>query len=51
MEMRYELFTSTRSVDNITLYKKCGYEIYYNKVINDELEFVFMEKKGSIRNG
>lgn len=45
-DKRYELFTSTRSVDNISLYKKCGYEIYDNKVINDELEFVYMEKKG-----
>lgn len=43
---RYELFTSTRSIDNISLYKKCGYEIYDSKVISDELEFVYMEKKG-----
>ena len=43
---RYELFTSTRSVDNITLYKNNGYEIYDNKVINDELEFVYLEKRG-----
>jgi phosphoribosylanthranilate isomerase/GNAT superfamily N-acetyltransferase len=42
---RYELFTSTRSIDNISLYRKCGYEIYDNKVINDELEFVYMEKE------
>lgn len=45
-EKRYELFTSTRSIDNISLYKKCGYEIYDSKVISDELEFVYMEKKG-----
>ena len=42
---RYELFTSTRSIDNISLYRKCGYEIYDNKVISDELEFVYMEKE------
>ena len=41
---RYELFTSTRSIDNISLYQKCGYKIYDNKVINDELEFVYLEK-------
>lgn len=41
---RYELFTSTRSIDNISLYQKCGYKIFGNKVINDELEFVYLEK-------
>ena len=45
-DKRYELFTSTRSIDNISLYKKCGYEIYDSKVISDELEFIYMEKKG-----
>lgn len=44
---RYELFTSTRSIDNISLYQKCGYKIYDNKVINDELEFVYL-KKGKV---
>ena len=42
---RYELFTSTRSIDNISLYQKCGYKIFDNKVINDELEFVYLEKE------
>ena len=42
---RYELFTSTRSIDNISLYKKCGYAIYDSRVISDELEFVYMEKR------
>ena len=41
---RYELFTSTRSIDNISLYQKCGYKIFKNKVISDELEFVYLEK-------
>ncbi|SNU06870.1 phosphoribosylanthranilate isomerase [Lachnospiraceae bacterium] len=41
---RYELFTSTRSIDNISLYQKCGYIIFKNKVISDELEFVYLEK-------
>ena len=42
---RYELFTSTRSIDNISLYQKCGYTIFDNKVISDELEFVYLEKE------
>ena len=41
---RYELFTSTRSTDNIRLYEKLGYRIFTEKVVNDELIFVFMEK-------
>ena len=43
-DKRYELFTSTRSLDNIRLYQKLGYTIFTRKVINDELEFVYMEK-------
>lgn len=41
---RYELFTSTRSVDNIRLYQKMEYTIFNRKVVNDELVFVYMEK-------
>lgn len=43
-DKRYELFTSTRSIDNICLYQKLGYTIFARKVVNDELEFVYMEK-------
>ena len=42
---QYELFTSTRSEDNIRLYKKLGYKIYDRKEISDELVFVYLEKK------
>ena len=42
---RYELFTSTRSAENIHLYQKNGYEIFARKAVNDELIFVYMEKK------
>ena len=42
---RYELFTSTKSIDNISLYQKCGYKIFDNKAISDELEFVYLEKE------
>ena len=44
-DKRYELFTSTRSLDNICLYQKLGYTIFARKAMNDELEFVYMEKK------
>lgn len=42
---RYELFTSTRSVDNIRLYEKMGYKIFKEEAVTDELVFVYMEKK------
>lgn len=56
-DKRYELFTSTRSVDNIRLYEKVGYKIFDRKPVDDELVFVYMEnvvditKKLDIRNG
>ena len=42
---RYELFTSTKSVDNIRLYQKMGHVIFDRKTVDDELVFVFMEKR------
>ena len=42
--MRYELFTSTRSKDNIRLYESLGYKQFDQKQIDDELQFVYMEK-------
>ncbi|MBQ9572541.1 MAG: GNAT family N-acetyltransferase [Acidaminococcaceae bacterium] len=42
---RYELFTSTRSIDNIKLYQNSGYKEFARKAVNDELQFVYMEKK------
>ncbi|MBR5936949.1 MAG: GNAT family N-acetyltransferase [Clostridiales bacterium] len=44
-KMRYELFTSTRSVENIRLYEKAGYRRFDEKAVDDELVFVYMEKK------
>lgn len=41
---RFELFTSTRSIDNIRLYEKLGYKMFDRKKINEELEFVYLEK-------
>lgn len=43
-EKRYELFTSTRSKDNIRLYQKSGYKVFKYEAVNDELQFVFLEK-------
>ena len=43
-DKRYELFTSTRSVDNIRLYQKMGYTIFERRLVNNELVFVYMEK-------
>ena len=44
-DCRYELFTSTRSEDNIRLYQKLGYMIFDRKEISDELVFVYLEKQ------
>ena len=44
-DCRYELFTSTRSEDNIRLYQKLGYMIFDHKEISDELVFVYLEKQ------
>lgn len=41
---RYELFTSTRSIRNIALYQRLGYNIFDQKKITEEMEFVFLEK-------
>lgn len=50
-DKRYELFTSTRSLDNIRLYQKMGYMTFARKAVNDELEFVYMEKLKERSNG
>jgi len=42
---RYELFTSTKSLNNIYFYQKLGYKIFNQKVITDELKIVNKEKK------
>ena len=43
-ECRYELFTSTRSADNIKLYESLGYKIFKEQKIDDELTFVYLER-------
>ena len=46
---RYELFTSTRSVDNIRLYRKMGYTPFRQEAVTDELVFVYLEKRKPIQ--
>lgn len=41
---RFELFTSTRSVDNIRLYETNGYKKFKQEAVTDELIFVYLEK-------
>lgn len=43
-KMRYELFTSTRSSNNIRLYESLGYVPFRKKAFNQEITFVYMEK-------
>lgn len=47
-QKRYELFTSTRSLENIRFYQRMGYKIFRHEAVNDELRFVFFEKSRSI---
>lgn len=42
---RFELFTGHRSEQNIKFYQKLGYNIMGIEQINDNLKFVYMEKK------
>lgn len=43
-QKRYELFTSTLSIDNIRLYQRKGYREFDRRSIDDTLDFVYMEK-------
>ena len=43
-EKRNELFTSTKSIDNVRLYQKSGYTVFDSRVFNDEITFVYLEK-------
>ena len=44
-QLRYELFTSNRSVNNIRLYEKMGYVRFKEQQISPELTFIYLEKK------
>ena len=45
LNRRFELYTSTRSIDNIRLYEKMGYKKFKEEKVTDELVFVYMEKE------
>ena len=47
-QKRYELFTSTRSIDNIRLYQRMGYQVFDHRLVDDKLEFVYLEKNASM---
>jgi ribosomal protein S18 acetylase RimI-like enzyme len=46
---KYELFTGHRDDKNIHLYKKLGYTVFDEKVINDNLTMIYMEKYNARR--
>lgn len=41
---RYELFTSSKSIDNIRLYEKTGYVLFKEEYYSPEYNLVYMEK-------
>ena len=41
---RYELFTSTKSINNIRLYEKLGYKTFKEEAVSQDLIFVYMRK-------
>ena len=41
---KYELFTSTKSIDNIQLYEKLGYKKYKEEAVSQKLQFVYLQK-------
>lgn len=45
---RYELFTGTKSLGNIRLYKRLGYQPFKEEKINDTLCLLYLEKESEI---
>jgi ribosomal protein S18 acetylase RimI-like enzyme len=46
---RFELFTGTKSIDNIRLYRRLGYEIFGEEDLSSEVRLVFMVKSRDSR--
>ncbi len=42
---RYELFTGQKSIQNIKLYEKLGYQKFKTEKIHDELDFIYLHKQ------
>lgn len=47
---RFELFTGVKSIGNIRLYRKLGYEEYREEDLSPEVRLVFMEKRQESRH-
>jgi hypothetical protein len=43
--VRFELFTGHLDEKNLTFYEKLGYKKFKEEKINDDLRFVYFEKK------
>ena len=41
---RYELFTSDKSLKNLSLYQKNGYKVFMERQITSDLKFIYLEK-------
>jgi len=41
---RYELFTSSKSLRNIKLYERAGYQIFHEQQVSVNLRFIYLEK-------
>jgi Acetyltransferases len=41
---RYELFTSTKSLRNIKLYRRCGYRVFREDAASGGLSLIYLEK-------
>jgi phosphoribosylanthranilate isomerase len=41
----YELFTSKRSVRNLTLYQKLGYRIFKEEALSEKVQLIYLEKR------
>ncbi len=48
-DRRFELFTGSKSAGNIALYERLGYKIFTVKRIDENLEFVYLEKRRILR--
>ncbi|MDH3974661.1 MAG: GNAT family N-acetyltransferase [Deltaproteobacteria bacterium] len=44
---RYELFTGTKSMGNVRLYKRLGYKPFKEEIVNESVSLIYMEKTGS----
>ncbi|MDR7074417.1 GNAT family N-acetyltransferase [Fictibacillus barbaricus] len=48
--VRYELFTGSKSIKNITFYERLGYKGFSEKKLDrEETIFIFMEKQAEVR--